>query len=227
MALPSSTRKCTLVWRDAEGRARTELVGKSTAGTEYDFVSVYEPVKRVHWTWSAVSKPENRVVHVRTFAESESPAPCPTPPTPRTLTAETPRRSPGSGFSTVERLPPTTINGIPVLGNRNTLVIPADTYGNEAKPPGRVSFGYPPISGSSCAILWTIRALGKLITELSDVKRSVPDPALFKVPKGYEMRVGPATPSLSSRRDNARYKARPSQATVQVKNGSNAFQPEG
>ncbi len=29
---------------------------------------------------------------------------------------------------------------------------------------------------------------GKFITELSDVRRTVPDPALFKPPEGYELR---------------------------------------
>jgi hypothetical protein len=38
---------------------------------------------------------------------------------------------------------------------------------------------------------------GKFSSELSDVKRDVPDPSLFRVPEGYEMREDPKpTPSL-------------------------------
>jgi hypothetical protein len=111
------------------------------------------------------------------------------PPTPQA------KRNPGD--FTVEFLPPTTINGISVVHNRNTKVVAAGAVGNDRELTLTREF-------------WTSRELGvvmrhmiddprhgKIVVELSDVSRADPDPALFKVPEGYEMReVLPPTPTV-------------------------------
>jgi hypothetical protein len=210
-----------LLWRDAEGRTRSELAGKSPSGAEYDFVTVYEPVKRVYWTWSAVSKPANKFVNVRPFAATEGPASCWKP----VEQVETVRHVPGSN-ATVEKLPPTTISGLPVLGNRNTFVIPAGTHSNDREITVRHEFWISPDLGVIVRHVIDDPRVGKITTELSDIKRSVPDPALFKVPEGYQMRDEP--PPVASVLDGIMQGWKPvlPQPPPKIKDDSNRSQSE-
>ena len=148
---------------------------------------VYEPIKRVWWTWF-YGGTSAKVARTRHFRPQDGPDSCPAPPTPQ------PKHNPDD-FD-VEYLPPTTVNGIPVVVNRNTKVLPAGTFGIDHE--------------SVIAHEWWISTeLGvimrhtiedprspKIIVELSDVKREVPDPALFQLPEGYEaLEEPPPTPS--------------------------------
>jgi hypothetical protein len=182
-----------LLWRDAVGRTRTETVSKTTSGAEYHHVVVYEPVKRATWTWFSGNE-SSKVVHVRPFRESEASPSCPTLPTPQSLKTDMAARNPGSG-TTTEILPPETISGLPVLGNRTTTLIPVGAHDKkgEIKVMTR-EFWISPDLGVIVRHTTDSPDTGKFVSELSDIKRSVPDPALFKVPDGYEMRVDPPPP---------------------------------
>jgi hypothetical protein len=180
-----------LVWRDAEGRTRDELVFKPRSTEEWleHAVIVYEPIKRAWWSWSYGNGSVRKVVSVRHFREQDGPASCPRPPTPQT------KRNPGD--FTVEFLPPTTVNGIPVVVNRNTKFQPAGTYGIDHEFTIAHEWWISLELGVIMRHTIDDPRMGKVIVELSDVKRDVPDPALFQAPVGYEMRdVPPPAPSV-------------------------------
>jgi hypothetical protein len=181
-----------LLWRDADGRTRSELVAKTASGGEYRSVMVYEPIKRVYWNWVVGSGSAGKVAHVRPFAAAEAPASCWKP----VEQVETVPHVPGSN-TTVEKMPPTTISGLRVLGNRNTKVIPAGAQGNDHDYTLMHEFWISPDLGVVVRRVIDDPRVGKITTELSDVRRSDPDPAFFKVPEGYEIRDDPPpAPSL-------------------------------
>ncbi len=91
-------------------------------------------------------------------------------------------------------LPPDTINGITVLGDRKTTLTPAGAHDNKSEIKTTSEFWISPDLGVIVRHVSDFPNIGKFSTELSDVKRSVPDPGLFKVPEGYEMRVDPPPP---------------------------------
>jgi hypothetical protein len=177
-----------LLWRDAEGRTRTETVGNTRSGAEYHHVMVYEPVKRATWTWFSGNESVSKIVHVRPFGDSEAPARCWAMPV---LSKEnTVRHDPVSGTTTtIEMLPPETINGILVLGDRQTTLTSAGAHDNKGEIKMTHESWISPDLGIMVRHTIDSQRTGKFVSELSDIKRSVPDPALFKVPDGYEMRV--------------------------------------
>jgi hypothetical protein len=179
-----------LIWRDADGRTRHEMIQKTRTGEESQerYVSVYEPVKRVRWTWYYGGS-SKKVAFVHPFQEHEGPASCPAPPAPQL------KRNPGD--FTIEILPPTTINGIPVAHNRKTKTVPADTNANHHEYTIADEYWISPDLGIIMRHTIDHPSIGKIVTELSDVSRAAPDPALFQVPEGYEIHeVPPPTPTV-------------------------------
>jgi hypothetical protein len=172
-------KRVALVWRDAEDRTRTEVVGTTPSGGEYDSITVDEPFARAHWTWSANASAK-KVVNVRPFTDKEGPAACWVPVSQQ----EAVKHFPGSG-TTVEKLPPTTINGVPVQGNRNTRVISSGTDGNKHAFISTNEFWISPDLGALVRHVLDDPRMGvKIITELSDVQRSLSqDPTERTVPE--------------------------------------------
>lgn len=179
-------KQVQLIWRDAEDRTRTELVGETPSGGEYHFITVDDPVARTHWTWSA-NPSAKKVVNVRPFTDREGPASCWVPASQH----KEGKHFPGLAV-TVEKLPPTTINGVQVLGDRITREFSSGGDGNKREFTQTSEFWISPDLGVLVRhVVDDPRRGGKIITELFDVQRATPDPVLFKVPKGYEMRTVP------------------------------------
>jgi hypothetical protein len=217
--IPIEHQDVHLLWRDAEGRTRNELVAKTASGAEYRSVMVYEPIKRVYWSWVVGNGSARKVAHVRPFGDSEGPVSCWEPPKENTVWHD-----PVSGTTTtIEILPPDNINGIAVIGNRKTTLTPAGVHDNKSEIKMTREFWVSP--DLRIVVRHTIdsASTGKIIAELSDIKRSVPDPALFKVPDGYEMRVDPPPPP--SVLDEIMRDVKPvlSQPPLKQKTGSTAF----
>jgi hypothetical protein len=98
---------------------------------------------------------------------------------------------------TIEKLPPTTINGVPVLGHRITRVFSSGADDNKHEFTQTTEFWISPDLGVLVREVLDDPRTGKIITELSEVRRDTPDPALFKMPEGYEIWTPPPpTPSL-------------------------------
>ncbi|MGA9473967.1 MAG: hypothetical protein WBV36_15985 [Terriglobales bacterium] len=173
-----------LVWRDADGRTRQEMISKTRTGEESKerYVNVYEPVKRVRWTWYYGGS-SKKVAFVHPFQEHEGPASCPTPPAPEV------KHNPGDFLQ--ELLPPTTINGIPVAHNRNSKVVPASKDGSDREYTIAHEWWISPDLGIIMRRTIDDPRMAKIVTELSDVSRAVPEPALFQVPEGYDIREVP------------------------------------
>jgi hypothetical protein len=83
-------------------------------------------------------------------------------------------------------LPPGNIAGLHALGTRTTRVTPAGAEGNDheitvisetwASPNLKITVSH-----------MTSGPQGKVTTELTNIDRSKPDPALFKAPEGYDV----------------------------------------
>jgi hypothetical protein len=176
-----------LVWRDADGRTRQEMISKTRSGEESKerYVTVYEPVKRLRWTWYYGGS-SKKVAFVHPFQEHEGPASCPVPPAPQV------KRNPGDFLQ--ELLPPTMINGIPVAHNRNSKVVPAGKDGNDHKFTIAHEWWISPDLGVIMRHTIDDPPMPRIVTELSDVICAVPDQALFQVPEGYEIREVPQPP---------------------------------
>ena len=184
---PTEHSRTQLVWRDADGRTRQEMISKTRTGEESKerYVTVYEPVKRVRWTWYYGGS-SKKIAFVHPFQEHEGPASCPAPPAPQI------KRNPGDFLQ--ELLPPTTINGIPVAHNRNIKVVPATKDGSVHEYTIAHEWWISPDLGLIMRRTIDDPRMAKIVTELSDVSRAVPDPALFQVPEGYEIQEVPQPP---------------------------------
>jgi hypothetical protein len=179
-----------LVWRDVDGRTRRETKWKTRSGEEAKehHVIVYEPLKRVWWTWFYGGS-SAKVARVRHFRPQDGPDACPAPPVHQA------KRNP-EDFD-VEYLPAATINGIPVVVHRNTKVVPAGTAGINHEFIIAHEWWISPELGVIMRRTIDDPRSPKIIVELSDVKRDVPDPALFRVPEGYEVvEQPPPTPTV-------------------------------
>jgi TonB family protein len=94
----------------------------------------------------------------------------------------------GSQNSKTEELPAGSIAGLYVTGVRTTTTIPAGTAGNER------DITVTSETWTSPDLKITVRQItddprsGKVTTELTDITRTDPDPALFQAPEGYAVR---------------------------------------
>jgi hypothetical protein len=94
----------------------------------------------------------------------------------------------GSQNSKTEELPADSIAGLYVTGVRTTTTIPAGTAGNER------DITVTSETWTSPDLKITVRQItddprsGKVTTELTNINRTDPDPALFQAPEGYAIR---------------------------------------
>lgn len=201
------------VWRDADGRMRTErpmIMGPYAAEDSPAVVEIVDPVAGYRYTLDTQGKVAHRV------AIAQRPA-APPPPQNQAAAGTIVRQgsmggsvapgnavaagqpAPGGGvigsFSTMPRriqsqhesLGTKTIDGLAVNGTRFTITIPAGDQGNDR-----------PIS--TVTETWTSPELremiestssdprsGESITRLNNIDRNNPDPGLFQVPADYEI----------------------------------------
>ncbi len=190
------------LWRDSEGRMRAESTLNSGATPQGHIVTLWNPAEGKAITWvtgnsavtftSATHLPESQL---NGLLSSQASAPSASPTgahTPLQRTANTPVAL--SAFSSqesanlrTETLSSETIAGLEVAGTRATQVIAAGTVDNDR------DFTVVSETWTSAELKTTVRQMssdprtGTVTTELSNVDRSEPDPALFKPPAG--MRV--------------------------------------
>ena len=70
------------IWRDADGRMRTETINTPTNGTPYRFISIYDPTTGIRMSWTVGNPNMAKVVTVYHYSQPVAqPAPVNTQPT--------------------------------------------------------------------------------------------------------------------------------------------------
>jgi hypothetical protein len=173
--------------RDSAGRTRSEMPGECYAGEDglphlQMHVSVNDPVAKSYLFWE-VSGPMSKTARLSHMTETP-----PRQPTPEEIEEQKKyamrHRNSQEEFKS-ERLESKTIAGVMANGSRMTRTIPPGEEGNDL-----------PLTTMSES--WRVKGLniemlqinddprtGKKTTEVIELVRGEPDPALFEAPKGY------------------------------------------
>jgi len=171
-----------LLWRDAEGRTRTEHIQHTDAGEEYRSVIITDPIGGVYLKWTIGLESAKKVMHIWPVAPHQRvTAP---PPTGQPRTTQSDASQPGFHSET---LPPQQINGVDAEGTRSCRTIQMDeesshrvievTNENWISPDLRIVVRH----------IHDDPRTGRETTDLTDVVRGDPDPSLFQPPAGYQV----------------------------------------
>jgi hypothetical protein len=187
------------LWRDAEGRMRAESTLKPAAGSTQQghVVTVWNPLDGKAITWVNGNQASNfaSVIHLPEL-QLNGMMGAAAPPTqgtslrqrvtsPPVALASSP--TPATANIRTETLSPDTIAGLEVTGTRTTQVVPAGTVDNDR------DFTVTSETWTSPEMKIIVRQFnsdprtGTVTTELTNIDRSEPDPALFKPPAGYKV----------------------------------------
>jgi hypothetical protein len=170
---PESTVK---MWRDSEGRTRTERTMDFGSQRESKFVltEILDPVAKAAY----VLDDQNKVVHKFTLAD---------PPVRKTPVAASTTAPPPKLELSFEKLGTKNIEGVIAEGNRSTNTIPIGAQGND-RP--MVTVGE---SWFSQELKMTVLSTfsdprnGEGTTKLINISRAEPDASLFVPPAGYSV----------------------------------------
>jgi len=165
------------IWRDADGRTHTETVNAPTNGTPHRVISIYDPLERERMSWTVDMPNTPKVVNVFHYPQPVA-QPVPVNPQPAQ------RYYPTSN----ESLPPQTIDGIYATGFRYTNTTPAGYVGNDRDLTTTRETWTAPSLGITLRSIIDDPRYGKTTTEVTDIQQTAPDPALFQLPEGYQIK---------------------------------------
>jgi len=168
------------LWRDSEGRTRTERqIGAgpiSDGKSKLVLVEVRDPVAGFLYVLDDLAKVAHR------FALTAGPAKR-TPAAPETTAAQAPPKPRPQASS--EQLGTQTIEGVLAEGVRSTRTIPIGEIGND-RPINTLNESW-----FSRELKETVLSkssdprFGEHTTRLTNISRSEPDPSMFTIPSGY------------------------------------------
>jgi hypothetical protein len=181
------------IWRDADGRTRTESLNILTSGPQYRGISIYDPVERLRMSWT-VGMPN--VPNVVNLYHMPMPQFVPQPVQPAPINPQ-PIRQPYYPNIT-ESLPPQTIEGLYATGSRFTNTIPAGYIGNDHDLITTRETWTAPSLGIQLRSISDDPRTGKSTTEVTDIQQTDPDPSLFKAPEGYQVKDTTPAPAPSA-----------------------------
>lgn len=167
------------VYRDADGRTRTEGTWTTPAGTSHTAITIFDPVAGF-------------IAHLNPADSTAVKMTLPTPPSGAPSARHAPPADANAPQVVTTDLAPTTIDGLAVTGKSITRTIPAGAAGNAQpivetreiwtstalKVPVKVT-STDPLHGNSSMVL-------------SNVSQTAPDPTLFQIPSGYTVKDAPA-----------------------------------
>jgi hypothetical protein len=162
-----SVTKGRLIYRDSEGRVRTER--PMAPGGKRQVVEIIDPVLGCHW----VLDTQNKIAHLMkpqppplTPGAVPAPPPMPTAPTGPSVAPPQPK-------VTNEQLEGRLMDGVSVAGNRSTTVY----------PDGRTVIGESWMSSELKILVMT--RMGDQTFRIARLSRAEPHPSLFRVPSDY------------------------------------------
>jgi hypothetical protein len=168
------------IYRDGQGRVRTETTRQGPNGEARMLVTISDPVAGVVH--------ELDMTHKTVFNRQARF----TAQTPRNTTGNpSPRIRGGTQTETKENLAAQTINGVFASGTRVTRTIPSETIGN-SQPIQRVQETWM-AEDLKVPVMTTFSdpRTGTVVTQFTNINRSEPDASLFQVPSGFTIRTGP------------------------------------
>jgi hypothetical protein len=189
------------LWRDGEGRLRAESTLKLKAGDQQQsrIVAIWNPIDRTEISWVSESPSANfaTVLHLPELQMNDLIGALASPPPPgplsRPLRAAVPPVAMPSAASRdaanihMEDLPADSIAGLEVTGTRTTQVVPAGSMDNDRDFTVIAETWISPELKTTVRRMTSDPRTGTVTTELSNIDRSEPDPALFKPPAGYKL----------------------------------------
>jgi hypothetical protein len=198
--ITQATQK-TLLYRDAEGRTRTEHIFTPPPGMKMasgpTFITIIDPVAGYHYTLDEQNHVARRMAWQVRSPRQLSPSGAATTGNnaegfllalPRTLPANagsTASDQPHPETST-EPLGTQTIEGLAAEGKRTTTVFPEAFMGND-RPITVVTETWTSPDLGPLLMKTTDPRSGETTTKLTNISLADPDPALFQVPEGYSV----------------------------------------
>jgi hypothetical protein len=182
------------VYRDGMGRVRTETTlpqrGQTAGQTPRTFISIHDPVAGVSRELDTEAKVSREMALPRFQGRGVNAAPGGRGPRPDLATR--PNRGGAAADPNVltESLPAQTVNGVLATGTRVTRTIPAGQIGN-AQPIQTVRETWV---STDLKVTVMVRISdprsGTTTTQLTNIVRAEPDPALFQAPPDYKVVKG-------------------------------------
>jgi hypothetical protein len=169
------------LWRDAEGRTRREIIQHTPSGEEYRQVIITDPVTGLYLKWLIGYPSDKKLMHIWPNAQHvTAPIPVSKPPSNPGATTPTP------GFQR-EVFAPQEINGVYAEGSRwaRTIRLTEESGKREIEVSNEIWIS--PDLKIIVRHLHDDPRTGKTATDVTDVVRGDPDPALFQAPKGYQV----------------------------------------
>jgi hypothetical protein len=192
----------TKMYRDSQGRTRTETTLPSFAGgpTPPVLVTISDPVAGVTYMLNSDNKTAQKLT-MKPFDSAKQKALPPLPPLPGgpgigpvVITAQT--GLPKAAAKT-EDLGTHDVNGILAAGTRVTETIPAGAIGNELPIETVSERWFSPDLQIMVKSVHTDPRMGQTTETLNNVNRSEPDASLFRVPADYTV-VEPKVPDTKT-----------------------------
>jgi hypothetical protein len=179
--------------RDSQGRTYNEnrpLFSNSVDAPEreYVFVNVFDPVTRTTTNWNTQTRIAN-IMHMPDPSEIQR-APRPEADT-QPAQQPAPRIRSARPRPQIEQLGTRNINGVDATGRRVTTVIPTGQIGNDQPLTTTRETWSSPELGLVVLSIEDDPRTGTSTTELIDIDRGEPDPALFQIPEGYTVHDRP------------------------------------
>jgi hypothetical protein len=187
--------------RDSAGRMRAEstLKPKFSAAPQGHIVTIWNPIDGTAITWVTENQSANfaSVTHLPELQLNGLMGALASAPPPgalsRSLHAATPLVALSSAATRdtanihTEALPADSIAGLEVTGTRTTQVVAAGSIDNDRDFTVTSETWISPELKTTMRQLTSDPRTGTVTTELSNIDRSEPDPALFKPPAGYKL----------------------------------------
>jgi hypothetical protein len=183
----------TKVYRDSQGRTRTETTLPAFAGgpTPPVMVTIADPVAGVTYILNSTGKTAQKLVF-KPFNGPQVKATAPLPPLPPLppvsgmgpVVITMPAGLPKADIKT-EDLGKQEINGVMASGTRTTETIPAGAVGNEQPIQTTSERWFSPDLQMVVKAVHTDPRMGQTTETLTNLNRSEPDASLFQVPPDY------------------------------------------
>jgi hypothetical protein len=178
------------IWRDADGRTRTERsMGPPGHTTDMPtIIEITDPVAGYRYTLDQQRKIAHRVPIA---PQPHLPLPRPTISASSDATGKT-----GVIFTQQARAPrkmqreslgTKTMDGILVEGHRTVMTIPAGEVGNDRPITNVTESWFSPELNDNIELTSSDPRTGQTTTRLTNIDRNNPDPTLFQVPADYEV----------------------------------------
>jgi hypothetical protein len=166
-----------LLWRDAEGRTRKEMIRHTDAGAEYRSIVITDPVGGMYLKWTDGYPSAGQVMHIWPLPANQRVTAPPSPVNQGKVETRPDFRN--------EILTPQDINGVYAVGSRwnRTIRLEGESSNRVIEVTNELW-----ISPDLRIIVRHIHddpRTGKETTDVTDVVRGDPDPALFQAPEGY------------------------------------------